>query len=287
MAKVNPKIYDIIYSNDNTPGYDRYLRYAKAVKKQEDPLKYLSKEEPTYYPVYSFLKGKEKLEILEVGCGYGYLTYSLHSAGHNILGIDISKNAIKFAESNFGDYYKVADLKDYKANKKFDLIISTEVIEHLTNPVEFIDHCLKLLKPNGKIILTTPSKDYYNKKVIWKTDLPPVHTVWFSRSSFRYIAKQRKLKCDFINFNNYVGRNENTLVDFIYTRLTSYQLPMPVLNKKGKAYQKRVERSNSFFRMVFRKIIFFAPVRYICAYVTKVITKENCTLSVVLEKNLK
>jgi len=285
MKNVNTEIYDIIYSNKKTPGYDRYLKYGKEIKRQITPLKYLSEEESTYYPIYKFLMDKTKLEILEVGCGYGYLTYSLHSLGHNIVGIDISKKAIDFASSHFGNYYEVSNIKNYKPKKQFDLIIATELIEHLSNPVEFISLCVNLLNSDGKIILTTPN--YYNKISVWRTDSPPVHTVWLSKDSFKYIAK-KKLKCAFVDFTNYLGKNENKLLEFLCMKFISNSLPLPVLNKKGDAYQKRVDISNSLVRMfvrnVFRKIIFSYPVRYICSNITNLFTKEHNTLGVILWK---
>src|SRR3989338_5973799 len=99
LENFDTKIYDTIYSNETTHGYARYLKYAKEVKSQKNPLKYLSSQESTYYPIYAFLKDKPKLEILEIGCGYGYLTYSLRSSGHDVTGIDISKKAIDFAST--------------------------------------------------------------------------------------------------------------------------------------------------------------------------------------------
>ena len=46
-------------------------------------------------------------------------------------------------------------------------------IEHVPNPNEFIANCKRLLKPDGKILITTPSKDYNRKNSIWQNELPP------------------------------------------------------------------------------------------------------------------
>jgi ubiquinone biosynthesis O-methyltransferase len=289
MNNVTPKIYEYIYSDSDTAGYDRYLEYAKEVKKQKNPLKYLSKEESTYYPVYKLLNGKSGLEILEVGCGYGYLTYSLHLLGHKIKGIDISKKAIDYAKKHFGNYFEVADLKDYKTNKKFDVIIATELIEHLSDPAGFISACSKLLKHNGKIILTTPNKDCCSKECVWKTDLPPVHTVWLSKNSFKYIAEKTKMNYSFVNFANYTGKNENKLMNFLQMKLLkSNNLPTPYMDKKGKPYQKKAKVSDSFIRRSIKKVVFSTPIRYACSNICKLLCKEYNTLGVVLQKkNLK
>ena len=100
-----------------------------------------------------------------MGCGYGYLSYALHKSGFNVQAIDIAKDAINYARNNFGDYYFNMNINDYSkhTNEKFDLIIATEVIEHLEDPNDFLDTCISLLKQEGNILLTTPDKDYSPK----------------------------------------------------------------------------------------------------------------------------
>lgn len=279
---VDTGIYNIAYSNKNTPGYYRYLTYAKEIKNKTNPLKYLSEAESVYYPIYIFLKDKKHLDILEVGCGYGYLTYSLHSLGHNVEGIDISSRAIQYASSHYGDYYQVAKLEDYHTHKKYDLIIATELIEHLINPVEFISLCADLLNANGAIILTTRNKDYYSKMSVWRTDLPPVHTTWLSKKSFKYLAEKKQMHCLFVDYTNYVGKNENKLANYLYTKWMSKRKPQSILSRKGSPKRKKVE---IYIRIILRYIIFFAPVRYTCSYIHQLFTKEHNTLGVIMTRN--
>ncbi|NWF88282.1 MAG: class I SAM-dependent methyltransferase, partial [Ignavibacteriaceae bacterium] len=98
--KIDNALYSIIYSNGNILGYDRYLKYASEILNQSDALKYLTSKESTYYPVFKFLRNKRNLKILELGCGYGYLTYAIRREGHDCFGIDLSQQAIDFALSN-------------------------------------------------------------------------------------------------------------------------------------------------------------------------------------------
>lgn len=281
---LNMEIYDIIYAQDNTPGYDRYYRYAKEIKDQKNPLKFLSMEESSYYPVYQLIKKYKKLKILEIGCGYGYLTYALHQMGHSIIGIDISKNAIKFAKSNFGKYFSLSSIDILNINEKFDMIVATELIEHIENPVEFINICTDLLNKNGRIILTTPNKDYAPSKSIWKTDLPPVHTVWLSKKSFEYIAKQNNLSCTFVNFSKYISNKENKLITYFLSRISQSNLPIPVLDKKGAPYHKRVAISNSIFIKIIKKTMFSSLIKYASHFCAKLINFESQTLGIVLSK---
>ena len=284
IQNLDTKIYDIIYAQKNTLGYyGRYYKYAQEVKNYKNPLKFLSKKESGYYLVYQLLKkNRKKLKILEVGCGYGYLTYSLNHIGHHTIGIDISKNAIQYAKSSFGNYFYLASPDNFNTNEKFDLIIATELIEHLLSPMKFISFCINLLNDGGKIVLTTPNRDYLSKKAIWVTDLPPVHVVWLSKKSFKFIAKQNNLNCDFVSFSKYIANEENNLLDYMLSR--SNKIPNPVLNKNGKPFPKRVSTFDSVLKNIVKKLIYFTPIKYVSHFCANLISSEDNVLGVILTK---
>lgn len=269
------EIYDVIYSQDIS-GYDRYHKYAEIIKKQLSPLKFLSKKEADYYAVYEYLRSSNKTKkILEVGCGLGYLTYSLQKSNYQTLGIDISKTAIKFAVGQFGSYYLNIELKDLDAKEKFDLIIATELIEHLKNPLEFLEYCKKHLKNNGTILLTTPN--YNHKNQIWNTDLPPIHMFWLSKKSFGALAKSCDLDLSFVNFNRFVSKND--LLAF----LPRLSLPGPALDKELKSVQTEAT-FNSPLRQIATGFAYCTPIRYTSHYIYRLISAEYPLLGVILTK---
>lgn len=279
------EIYNIIYKQQDTPGYQRYYNYAKKVKKLKNPLKFLSQQEPSYFPIYQLVKQERKrIKILEVGCGYGYLTYSLHSLGYDVTGIDISKDAINFAKHNFGSYFSLNSIDTLKKNERFDLIIANELIEHLEDPNNFIKICKSLLSPKGKIVLATPNKNYYKKDSIWKTDLPPVHTVWLSKESIEALAEQYNLSCDFTDFTNYICEKQNSLVTYCSSRINISKLPPPVLNKAGKPLKERMDIHNSTFRKAVKSLLFFYPIRFISHYLYYLVKKESPTIGAIIKK---
>lgn len=285
VTALDTKIYDAIYSKEETPGYDRYFYYAKNIKNEKEPLKWLSFQESTYYPIYLQITDKKRLKILEVGCGYGYLTYSILRMGHDIIGIDIAKNAIEFARSNFGDNYYLKSIHDITAENKFDVIIATELIEHLQTPVEFIRTCLKLLNDDGKIIITTPNKEYLPHKAVWKTDLPPVHTVWLSKKSFRILSAQLNVDCNFVNFAKSFSPNENKLIAWISYRLKLSNLPQPVITKNGSIINRTVAPV-PLIRKILKYLIYFFPVIKVSNFCFNLFRSEGQTLGVILTKKL-
>jgi SAM-dependent methyltransferase len=211
--EIDEELYDIIYSQAKyLPGYDRYYRFADDVLKVADPLFYLAEMEDTYWAIYDFLRNYTQVKsprILEVGCGLGYLTYSLVKSGFNAKGVDISENAVVEATNRYGKFYERADIYQYSKIKqeKFDIIILTEVIEHIPNPIQFVEALKSLLSKDGCIIITTPNKsEAISQEKYWDTELPPVHLWWLSEKSFKNISKILGMSVSFTDFTKFQNR---------------------------------------------------------------------------------
>jgi 2-polyprenyl-3-methyl-5-hydroxy-6-metoxy-1,4-benzoquinol methylase len=209
-------LYEQIYQKgDKVPGYDRYWRYMRVVKNQTYPLQYLSESEEAYWGIRNALSQiaipKENLKIIEVGCGLGYLTYALRQEGYNATGLDISQNAIDDAVKNFGKHYICADVTEYAVQHKasYDVVILSEVIEHIDAPVDFLKSLADLLTANvGQILLSTPNKTVFPANIVWNTDLPPIHLWWFSENSMHYIASKINADVLFVDFTDYYKKRQ-------------------------------------------------------------------------------
>lgn len=270
ISAVDTSIYDTIYEKHDAYGYERYYQYACEIKGKKNPLQYLAEMEGSYNPVFAYLQGKDCLDILEVGSGYGYLTYSLNAAGHSAVGIEISARAVAFARQQFGDLFWQGDLKEYADEKKYDLIIATELIEHLADPAEFIALCLEHLKADGAVLVTTPNKDY-NRGAVWQTDLPPVHTVWLSRQSFKAIADRESLAVSFLDCD-YDAKSENRLIIFLTTRRNT--IPAHRMTAQGQAPAKMIDKINVLIVGLVKIIALFGPVRKLSNYLARQLSKE-------------
>lgn len=206
--KINYQLYNHIYRQlENVPGYERYLRYSQQVLIEKDPLQFLANSEDMYWSIsHYFQKYKKKnIKILEIGCGFGYLTYALSKAGFSVTGLDISQTAIEQATARYGSLFICDDVENFALTHKeeFDVVIFTEVIEHIENVKNFMQAAKNLLKPGGDLVLTTPNKGCYPKDILWETEPPPIHLWWFSEDSIRELALQFSLKPSFINFKKF------------------------------------------------------------------------------------
>lgn len=239
---VDDKIYEDIYINmESIPGYQRYLQYASSVLHFKEPLNYLAQTEDVYWAVKSYLDNiTKKIKILEVGSGLGYLTYSIAQSGFDITGLDISTIAVSKAKKRYGDYFICADLYEYSkvTGKVYDVVIMTEVIEHIPNIYQMFEAINALLTEGGEIVMTSPNKSAFSSKSLWETDAPPVHLWWFSETSVRFIANHFGYSVKFINFTEF---NKNNYQKSVAGKASSHPTNYPFLDTEGKPCSK--ERS--------------------------------------------
>jgi SAM-dependent methyltransferase len=169
---LDAQLYDRIYDlADQLPGYDRYATYARQVTRSTDPLGMLASAEDVYWGVTQSLAelNPQTARVLDVGSGLGYLTYALSRRGYLARGLDISSSAVDAAKVRFGDLFDVGSLDDHSASHpgEYDAVVACELIEHLEDPAAFIATALRLLKPGGRLIVTTPNRTLYGTDAIW------------------------------------------------------------------------------------------------------------------------
>ncbi|WP_431707703.1 class I SAM-dependent methyltransferase [Geminocystis sp. CENA526] len=109
----------------------------------------------------------EKIKILDLGCGNGSLTSKIAEQGFSVTGIEESESGVKIASENFTNCsFFVGSIYDLKYQEQglenaFDIVISSDVIEHLFFPRKLIEASKKCLKPNGQLLITTPYHGYW------------------------------------------------------------------------------------------------------------------------------
>jgi len=137
--------------------YDNFLA--------SEPGKYSSFDEfwARYVPVLSYLKKYSlAINILDVGCGTGIAAEKLKIFG-TVYGLDISPKSIDQARKyNRCDkcYVGIAEELPFD-NDLFDVVICTEVIEHLLDPAKALSEFNRVLKYDGSLIISTPNPYYW------------------------------------------------------------------------------------------------------------------------------
>lgn len=106
---------------------------------------------------------KTEGSILDVGCGKAWVAELCCPKNYKVVSMDISltnvaKALTKYPFANHSAV--VADVFNlpFKENS-FDYIIASEIIEHVVDPAKFVENLMKVLKPGGLLLITTPYKE--------------------------------------------------------------------------------------------------------------------------------
>jgi len=100
------------------------------------------------------LRGKH---ILDAGCGTGRGTERLASHGARVTALDIGLNLVNLTRTRYPCQALLASVVELPfPNDSFDVVFSTEVIEHTPDPLASAREMYRVLKPDGHLVLSTP-----------------------------------------------------------------------------------------------------------------------------------
>ncbi len=126
---------------------------------QSRPLHDLNPVRAAYVSRHAVLAGAR---VADVGCGGGLLSEALARAGADVVGIDLGKAVIDVArlhllESDLAVDYRVQSSRQLASDEpaSFDVVCCMELIEHVPDPAALIDDLAAMLKPGGKLFLST------------------------------------------------------------------------------------------------------------------------------------
>ena len=155
--------------------------------------------------------------LLEVGCGAGF--FLLEAKNKQWIASGIEKGSLikeKLREKNIvihNDLFNKSELK----NNSFDVIVMIEVIEHLPDPVLYLNRCFELLRPGGAIYITTPNFNCIERRILkneYRIISYPEHIWYFTPLSLhKTLSKnnfsRKRLKTHGFSISEFKKRKEN------------------------------------------------------------------------------
>tara|TARA_Y100000310_G_scaffold345821_1_gene470510 strand:- start:19060 stop:19785 length:726 start_codon:yes stop_codon:yes gene_type:complete len=120
----------------------------------------------------SFLQrflGKKKLKVLDIGCGTGKYSLPLAKAGHNVLGVDSSKEMLTVARKNANKEkvkikFRQGDARNLNVGNDFDLVVSCDCLNHFLEKkelTEVFESAFKTLGKRGKFVFQLCTRKYF------------------------------------------------------------------------------------------------------------------------------
>ena len=108
--------------------------------------------------------------ICDLGCGNGHISGRLAKLGYEVTGVDASPSGIAIARHAYPNAEFVEALIDPELSLgQFDLVVSSDVIEHMYRPLDLLEAARAQLKPGGQILLGTPYHGYFKNLVLAAT----------------------------------------------------------------------------------------------------------------------
>jgi 2-polyprenyl-3-methyl-5-hydroxy-6-metoxy-1,4-benzoquinol methylase len=131
--------------------------------------------------------GSQK-DVIELGCRYGDLLSHLLTGNH-VMGIDVDRHAVELCRRRFGIPAQVANLNERLplADQSFDVVVLSEVLEHLPYPELTLGEAARILRPNGKLIGSVPNATKAQNRIRFlltgRVETDPTHLHYFSEKA--------------------------------------------------------------------------------------------------------
>ena len=162
MTSVNKKEIDK-FSKMANEWWDPEGKFKPLHKFNPIRIKYIKENIINNFKLKNKFRPLSGINILDIGCGGGLLSEPLSRLGANVTGIDASDKNIKIAKlhskkNKLKINYLCSSPEKLKIEKKFDVILNMEIVEHVEDIDFFLKSCSKLLKKNGLMFVATINK---------------------------------------------------------------------------------------------------------------------------------
>lgn len=135
-------------------------------------------------------------DLLEVGCGYGYLLDLARPFFSGRTGTEFSSEAAAIARET-GANVVVGGVEQLPVEAKFDCVLATQVIEHIYDPLPFVQGLVNHTKPGGHIVLATPDIGGALRKVLglrWPSFKSPEHVIYYDFNTLGLLLERAGLQ---------------------------------------------------------------------------------------------
>jgi 2-polyprenyl-3-methyl-5-hydroxy-6-metoxy-1,4-benzoquinol methylase len=204
----NTDIYNYIFCNRCGVGFLENIDSVKVRENySEDYLEYQNENNKSFFGKFLdylyYARSKfasdyslKKDSILDIGCGNGTFLDSVSGVFKNVYGSEYNNYAAKIAKSKIKKLVLLSeDLDDVE--EKFDIITMWHVLEHISNPIKFLDQVINLMHGDSVLIIEVPNSNsfkfnFFRENYNWI--LLPEHLFYYNEKSLRKIFEIKNLE---------------------------------------------------------------------------------------------
>lgn len=248
--------------------------------KEKMSRKNISEErEKAYGRIYNhILKDKIKRRVLDVGAGTGLFLSKFKDVGWKVEGIELSCDAISYAEKNHGIKLFQGDVSGYKEKSLFNLINVHHTLEHLYDPSKTLKKLHPLLTDNGSIVISVPNIKSFGALLFrknWYPLQPPTHLYHFTGRTLSKLLEKNGFVITYIDYNqwhyNYYSLFESLRKTYSAAMRSDYKVRGEKVSKSEKSLKKEVMKV-------------FATVLVTCMVICEVLTRRSEIITVYAKK---
>ena len=135
------------------------MSHIENYRNNEDYAEFLESWDSEFFAKYTdTLKGSTKTgKILDVGCGVGQVVKRLRDGNIEAFGVDVSEPNIRQANLHIGFCNLYDGISIPFGENTFDAVGAFNVLEHVDEPEAFIAELIRVLKPNGRLVISSPN----------------------------------------------------------------------------------------------------------------------------------
>jgi 2-polyprenyl-3-methyl-5-hydroxy-6-metoxy-1,4-benzoquinol methylase len=156
--------------------------------------------------------------IVEVGCAYGYFLNLVNGKVKNHIGFDVSKEGVEYAKKTLKANASNEDFLKHKFEpESVDSVFMWDVVEHLAYPDDYIMKIAAILKPGGRVAITTGNIDALVPRIrkgSWRMIHPPTHVYYFSAKTLGKLLEKHGFMVERVKHRS-VSRNVGSVFNQI------------------------------------------------------------------------
>ncbi len=108
---------------------------------------------------------KLRTNVLDIGSGMGTFLYAAKPYYKKLTGLDVSEKMANFVRTKVGVNVLLEQFQDHESAEPYSLIHMSHVLEHIPNPNTWMQHAMKLLHPEGILVINVPNKMSFSRRL--------------------------------------------------------------------------------------------------------------------------